>query len=719
MIKDTGRVSDGLTALTGGMVSGRSPALLKPTQCSYASNISFRGGFAKTRPAFKRLDLVTGEAAVGDVTVDASADKMTLAGHSLVTGDIVLLKSGTAPAGLTLGTLYYVSVSSDDFFFHTTLAYATAGTNKIDITTAGSGFSVYRDSAALFKAARFQGAQWFVEDRDEGYIIAVAGGNVYRIRPPETGGAGWRVEDVTSGSPLRDSPERVWMVQAKENSQKNYLIIQDGMSTPFIYDPINGNRYSDTTNDEVPSGTGPMAYGHGRLWVAKGSNFLAGDIANGITGVLKFTENEYISGGGSFRVPVGAGDITAMKFTHAPNSALGDGQLIVFTQDGATNVTVPMDRYDWFSQTDPAQRVLLINNGAMSQFSTELANGDLLFRSKDGIRSLIQAVRDFNQYGNTPISREVSRILKDDEPAYFRYTSGTLFDNRYLLTTHSSRDYTKGVGYKGLVVLDFDLISGMGEKSPAAYDGYWQLDVTRTVATVSTEVNIEWMGLVTGMVNSVESCFLFGRQGSVTVGGTVQATGEIELWTLASSNDDKIFDEDLVDDVVVDNKITSVLETPSYNFGVPGGAKRLESADLWVDNVTGGSVSFSMQFHPDQYPVWVTWQDWSVNANYKDCADDDSNVTCIEPTTYLPQYRPRMRVGAPSEDIIEASGLPYNYGFEFAARIKWTGKARLKMLRLNARNVPEEPYADIDSIDSTAKSLVATCEDGELNVPEV
>jgi hypothetical protein len=78
-----------------------------------------------------------------------------------------------------------------------------------------------------------------------------------------------------------------------------------------------------------------------------------------------------------------------------------------------------------------------------------------------------------------------------------------------------------------------------------------------------------------------------------------------------------------------------------------------------------------------------------------------------------------MRVGAPSEDIIEASGLPYNYGFEFAARIKWTGRARLKMLRLNARNVAEEPYADIDSIDSTAKSLVAVCEDGELNIPEV
>jgi len=221
------------------------------------------------------------------------------------------------------------------------------------------------------------------------------------------------------------------------------------------------------------------------------------------------------------------------------------------------------------------------------------------------------------------------------------------------------------------------------------------------------------------MVNSVEHCLMFGRQGRVEVGGTVQSAGETEFWMLNRSDADQIFDEDIVSNDVSDNKITSVIETPSYTFGVPGGAKKLESADLWVDNVTGGAVNFSMYFHPDQYPAWVSWQDWEVNANYKDCASDDSNTTCIDPTTYLPQYRPRMRVGAPSETVIEASGLPYNYGYEFAARIKWTGKARIKMLRLNARNVPEEPYADVASNDSTAKSIAVVCDNGEHNIPEI
>ena len=624
MINDQNRVSDGFHALPGGMDSGKSPALLGPTECSYSENVSFRGGYAKTRPSYKKLNLASSSA------------------------------------------------------------------------------------ATAFVGAKFQGATWFTEDDNEGYIIAVAGGNVYKIEPPLVEGNDWTVEDATNSCPLADWVEQVYFAQAKENPLKNYLIIQDGVNQPFIYDTVGANRYSSVNDKEVPKGTGPMAYGHGRLWVAQGSNFVAGEIANGPTGVLKFTENEYIAGGGSFRVPLGAGDITAMVFTHAPNSSLGQGELIVFTQNGAVSVTVPADRYDWFASSDPAQRVTLINNGSMSQNSTALANGDVMFRSKDGIRSLVSAVRDFSQYGNTPISREVNRILENDDPSYFKYASGVLFDNRYLLTTNTSPDQTKGVGFKGLVVLDFDLISSMGQASQPAYDGYWQLDVSRSALTR----NIEWTQLVTGMVQSVEHCFCFGRVGRYD---SSNAAGDTELWILNRGDSSQIFDED----GDTENKITSIVESGSYEFGSKGSAVKLEGADLWVDNVTGGEVSFSTYFHPDQYPVWVSWQDWSINAAYKDCtimsSSDWSSEACITTgtegvKTFLPQYRPRMSIGAPSDEVVDSVGKPFNYGFEFAARIKWTGRARLKMFRLNARNVPEETYAEVDAIDSTEKEILATCD---------
>lgn len=633
MIADRGRLSDGFTTLVGGMDSGRSPSSINSNQCSYSENITFRGGFAKTRPSFKRLK-------VKDATTDTSD------------------------------------------------AYA-------------------------FLNNKFQGATWFTESDDEGYIIAVSGGKVYRINPPRDP-SGWRVYDITSGADLDADGERVWMVQCKENQVKNYLVIQDGVHNPFIYDPFNGSRYADAEKKEVPKGSGPMAFGHGRLWVAQGANYVAGDIANGPSGVLSFTENDYISGGGAFRVPLGSGDITAMQFTHAPNTALGQGELLVFTQNGACSVTVPADRYDWFAATDPLQKVVLINNGSMSQFSTELANGDVMFRAKDGIRSLVQAVRDFSQYGNTPISKEVQTVLADDDPRYLRYTSGVLFDNRYLLTTKSSFDHTKGAGFRGLVVLNFDSISSMTNKSPAAYDGYWQLDITRSSATV----NVEWMQLITGMHNYVERCFAFGRAGS---------SGITEMWEVMPDTSPEIFDEDYdtsggsTDGEPIYNKIKSAVESASFNFGQLGAAKSLESADLWVDKVTGGVNTFSSYFRPDQYPMWVSWQSFSVNAKYKDCGTDvsttcpDGSTTGYIPQTYLPQYRPRLRIGMPEETVEEASGKPFNYGWEFAFRIEWTGSARLKMVRIGCRETQEEPYQEVDAIDSTAKSLAVQCDGNVTN----
>jgi hypothetical protein len=61
-IQDTGRLSDGVMSLPGGMDSGRSPALLPKTQCAYAQNVTFRGGFPETRPSFKRVQLASGSA---------------------------------------------------------------------------------------------------------------------------------------------------------------------------------------------------------------------------------------------------------------------------------------------------------------------------------------------------------------------------------------------------------------------------------------------------------------------------------------------------------------------------------------------------------------------------------------------------------------------------------------------------------------------------------
>ena len=81
---------------------------------------------------------------------DVANDKITLASHGLSTGNTVYVKEGTIPGGLTAGNSYFVSVSGNDIHFHTTSTDAAGGTNKVDLTSAGSNdFELYADAGTL------------------------------------------------------------------------------------------------------------------------------------------------------------------------------------------------------------------------------------------------------------------------------------------------------------------------------------------------------------------------------------------------------------------------------------------------------------------------------------------------------------------------------------------------------------------------------------------
>lgn len=343
------------------------------------------------------------------------------------------------------------------------------------------------DYTVAFSEGKFQGAGFFDDTASrKGLLIAQTGGNLYRI---EITNAGAVVMDITTSSGANSSIiPQVWMQQAE-----NYLVVQDGQSRPIIFDGSSTRRAED---DEVPVGSGPMAYGMLRLWVAMGRNYVAGDVAGGPTGVLKFTENDYIAEGGEFSLPMSAGNITAMQFTATPNTALGQGELLIFTPDAVFSNTAPVDRDAWKNLVQPIQTITLINNGAQSQNSTALVNGDVFMRSRDGIRSVIQAVRYFQQWGNTPMSNELNRVLPKDDPTLLKYVSAVEFDNRLLMTCQPV-PLTNGCYFTGVASLDFEPITSMGDKLPPAYDGVW--------------TGRQVYQLVKGRFAGVERCFAFCR----------------------------------------------------------------------------------------------------------------------------------------------------------------------------------------------------------------
>ena len=92
MITDKGRVADVMTSLEGGMDSGRSPSTLDANQCFYAGNVTFRGGFARTRPGFKRAKLNTSAAATA--LKDDKFQGSTYYQHSDGSGSVIVVAAG-------------------------------------------------------------------------------------------------------------------------------------------------------------------------------------------------------------------------------------------------------------------------------------------------------------------------------------------------------------------------------------------------------------------------------------------------------------------------------------------------------------------------------------------------------------------------------------------------------------------------------------------------
>jgi hypothetical protein len=331
------------------------------------------------------------------------------------------------------------------------------------------------DYTVALAEGKFQGAEFYDDTASgKGYLMCQAGGRLFRLAPDSPA----VVLDITpANDPNSAVIPQAWMVQAE-----NYFVVQDGQSKPMIFDGTSTRR---ATDNEVPIGSGPMAYGMLRLWVAMGNTYVAGDVAGGPTSVVSFTENTYIAEGGEFSLPLAT-----------PNTALGQGELLIFTPGAVFSNTAPVDRDQWKNLTQPVQTITLINNGSQSQASTVLVNGDIFMRSRDGIRSVIQAVRYFQQWGNTPLSKEMTRVIARDDLGLLNFSSAVEFDNRMLMTCRPE-PLANGAYHNGVIALDFDLVTSMSEKSPPAYDGVW--------------TGPQIYQLVKGRFSGVERCFAFAR----------------------------------------------------------------------------------------------------------------------------------------------------------------------------------------------------------------
>jgi hypothetical protein len=690
-------VVDGFLSFTSGVDSGSLPLALEEGQAAFAVNTTFRGGFPMNRGGFQKKTIQfpgdiektrfeTGRfQGVAHYESDGGEGSLVIA----VSGRLWQFFPDRQVGNFTEITISYTLVTTQNFAVPaiqgtvTVVLNTTANINpNYEILIGGSNYEVVAVLSATTLTVR----------------------NLDDVRATVTAGTIVNFWDLNPS--VR---EQTWMFQAER-----WLIINDGQSIPIFFDGASSRRSNiNGLIPELPAGR-MGAYGWGRVWLSgtDGRTYFAGDLVGGPTGtpafnrrdsVLKFTENSYLSGGGRFIVPGNIGTIQGMTFPAVLDSSLGQGPLQILTPRQIFSCNTPINRTEWAAVENPIQTISQVTSGTTSQWSITPVNGDIFYRAPDGIRSLVLGRREFNTWGNTPMSREMNRIMERDDLSLLGFASSALFDNRMLMTCSPVRS-SRGVYHRGLIVLDFDVISSMRNKAPQVYDGLW--------------TGLQVLQIVTGQFSGIQRCFAV----------VLNDTGVIEIWEVLRREQQR-----------QDNASTPIVwsfETGSmFKQKTQGGIfaeKVLSDGEIYVDQVLG-QVDFQVFFRPDQKSCWTEWHRWSICANNRMC-EFPASPTCVGMIEPKPQNWTRMGLGSPPLKICDpVAKKPYAQGHTFQFKIQVQGQCRVLGGLFSGTVVPEPAYAPkictgadcfpslttptTAEFSNTAQSYTAQCPEGYSGYP--
>lgn len=540
-------------------------------------------------------------------------------------------------------------------------------------------FSTPAVEAAFTTPGLFQGCHYYRPDdinRMQEIILALAG-RIYRIIPNATTGTA-TVEDITA-APFSATSKIVWMEQAEK-----WLVMKDGsLQSPNIYDGTVVFAANTLPNAHPLRPGRQMAYSRGALWQMEtdGVHYTMGDYIYSSTGTGDFRDAVlYNTPPGlvdfKFVIPGNFGIAMAMNTSAVLDASMGQGPVHITAQWAIFSVTPPVGaKSGWSSANNfpnPVATVSLIQQGGLSQWSTLLMNGDLIFRAFDGIRSLILGRRDFTTWGNTPISSEMNTVMQYDDPALLTVSSAAVFDNRLLMTLSPALDEEHGVYHRGLAVMNNEVLSSLRGKSPSIYDGLW--------------TGPDILQIMHGIFANVDRCFM------MVLNRVDVDHPKVEIWEQTDEDGDDQIGTNLI-------PIFWVRETGAFFKDSLLDLKRLINGYLWVDNLFG-NVHFRVLYKPDNHPCWIPWAEWDECANNSEC--EQPNISVAAPRVPVPQFRVRMPFGSPptsaTVDGQEVSycdpvtNRPYRNFYTVQLRFEIRGRCRIVGLKLWAAAEPEPQW---------------------------
>lgn len=590
-LPEKGMKRDGWTSLAGGVDAGRDPAAIDKNQAHRANNLVFRGGVgAETRPAIRAHDL------------NFERRNMTY----LVTGQF----------------------------------------STID--------GVPDQSVTNFHTGTFQCADYFAPRGTPACLMAVVGGRLYQIIPRPA--RSLDITEIQLPYRNRNTIPLAFMYQADR-----FHVTQDGESKPIIFDGVSARR---ATEGQIPVGTFGQ-YGQGRIaQVVNGRELSFGDLYGSHDGregkksftdpgdsVLEFSETTFANEGFNASIAFKLGPITGLKFAPQQDSAVGDGELLAFSENGISSFFLAQPRELW--KDSAFQRITLEGTGGRSHSMIVSVNGDLWFRSDDGWRSYRQARAEIQGWAHLPMSTEIRDYMIADTAQLLRFGSGINFNNR-LIATCTPRTNSGRVYHSGLTSLDFDVLSTFGQATRPAWDGHWD--------------GLKFLKLVEGKFDGVNRAFAFA----------IDADGNNQIYELRPEPGAEDFS----------GPIPWRLDMRSMDFDTPFNEKKIQGADLWVDDVTS-EVVIHAKYKSDQEPDWQEWQTLNVIEAVGECQATD----CAGVPTIRKGYYPRRSLITPPPSCNEQTRRQGRRCFEFQTQLSGEGHCILKRYRLNAVMLDEDEKA--------------------------
>ena len=429
-----------------------------------------------------------------------------------------------------------------------------------------------------------------------------------------------------------------------------------------------------TLINQIPAATA-MTYYMGRLWYATGATANAGDIIGSIQSgtaaynyndsVLAVTENPLVLGGDGFTMPSGSDNITGFGIPQMINASLGQGLLNIGTANAIFALQVPVTRADWIAAdatNAPMIFVVQQNNGFVNDWSVVGVNGDLWYQSPaPDIRSLLTAVRYFQQWGGVSLSSNEQYILTQVNRALLGFSSGVFFDNRLWMTS-LPQTTPYGIIHAALIPLDMQPISTMEEQLPPNWEGHAE--------------GLQIFQLTTATFSGVQRMFQ-------TVLST-EVAGQIELWEVVPGS--------------VNDKDNRILWQPTlaaftwFEHGWETELKRLLSGEMWLDEIEG-TVDIKIQYIPDGSSCVYDWYAFSV------CSQANPAIPPLYPVIqFQPGQRRPIVFPLPPDANENENRRPANVGMEFQPIITINGQCRIRGFFLKGERVVRGLYEGVNEL---------------------